>query len=88
MLNLGHSPGEHQMLYCEYDAREITTEPYKVRMKRRGQLASAMGSKPSDESADLPEIGYAYFHDVTCYELFVADEVEYDAVDLPGSEIG
>ena len=73
---------------CEYDGREIGEEPYKVRMHRAGQLASAQSSKPQDNSCSIPEIGYRYFHDSTCYELFAADEAEYDAVDLPGSQIG
>lgn len=47
-----------------------------------------MASKPSPNSPDVPEIGWRYFHDVTCYELFAADELEYEALDLPGSEIG
>lgn len=73
---------------CDYDGREIEGMPYKVRMSKPGNLASAMSTKPKDESADIPEIGYRYFHDTTCYELFVADQEEYEALDLPGSEIG
>lgn len=72
---------------CDYDGREIEGEPYIIRMHKPGELASAMSSAP-DETGEVPEIGYRYFHDDTCYELFVADEVEYDAVDLPGSQIG
>jgi hypothetical protein len=53
------------MNYCEYDGRKITGEPYKVRMKIRGSLASATSAKPSDDSSDLPEVGYVYFHDAT-----------------------
>jgi len=73
---------------CDYDGREIEGTPYKVMMHKPGELASAMSSMPGDESAEIPDIGYRYFHDVICYELFVADEVEYDAVNLPGSQIG
>jgi hypothetical protein len=73
---------------CDYDGREITGEPFRVRMKRPADLASAMAVKPENNSADMPEIGYRYFHDKTCYELFVADEAEYEALDLPGSQIG
>lgn len=73
---------------CDYDGRDIEGEPYKVKMKKRGLPASSFAPKPSDSSAGIPEVDYAYFHDKTCYELFVADESEYEALDLPGNQIG
>lgn len=75
-------------MICEYDGKKITGEPYKVMMRKQGELASANSAMPEDESTDLPAVGYRYFHDVTCYELFIADEEEYEALDIPGSEIG
>lgn len=75
-------------MICEYDGKEITGEPYKVMMHKRGMLASANATMPKDESSDLPDIGYRYFHDAICFELFIADEEEYEALDIPGSEIG
>ncbi|MBI2841889.1 MAG: hypothetical protein HYX78_00660 [Armatimonadetes bacterium] len=79
--------GEKNMI-CEYDGREIEGEPFKVVMHKPGWVSSAVAAQPEDQSAETPEIGYRYFHDATCYELFVADEAEYDALDLPGSQIG
>ena len=73
---------------CDYDGREIEGEPLKVKMKKRGMIATAAASKPLDGSAQIPEIDDSYFHDKTCYELFVADESEYEALDLPGNQIG
>jgi hypothetical protein len=68
---------------CEYDDREITGEPYKVRMHKQSQLASSIAPAGS---GDTPEIGYRYFHDETCYDLFIKDNDEYEAVDLPGQQ--
>lgn len=73
---------------CDYDGREITGKPFKVRMGKQAELASAIAQKPDNNSADIAEIGYRYFHDKTCYELFAEDELEYEALDLPGSQIG
>jgi hypothetical protein len=75
-------------MLCDYEAREIEGEPYKVLMHCHGELASANAVKPEDDSAEVPEICYHYFHDITCYELFVAEDNEYEATGLPGSEIG
>jgi len=74
-------------MICDYDGKEIAAEPYKVRMWKPGRLASGQASKPGEESPDASEIGYRYFHDATCFELFAADEEEYRAVDLPGSQV-
>jgi hypothetical protein len=61
---------------CVYEGREIEGEPYKVRMHQCMQVVDE-----SSKAEEIPEPGYCYFHDATCYELFVADEIEYDTLE-------
>lgn len=68
---------------CEYDGREIKGKPYKVRMHKQLPMASSVAPAGGGEA---PDIGYRYFHDETCYELFIEDNDEYEAVDLPGQQ--
>lgn len=70
---------------CDYDGREIEGKPFVVRMHKQSPLVSSVAPATADGG---PQMGYRYFHDETCYNLFVQDEDEYDAVDLPGQEIG
>ncbi len=64
---------------CEYDGREITGEPFRVAMRSSLAGVTSGAAGPLDAAARTPVTSYSYFHDSICYELFAADEAEYEA---------